>query len=144
GDITAKGEVQIDLEANPTGLERPDQAPPKELKNPIHLKTHDLVFNKETGNAATEARVEFRTGQATGWAEGARYDGRTNLLTLSARIHVTLSGPHAAVIEAERGLVANEPRQIVLERPRLEQKDGTLQADQAIFILGSDNNVERV
>src|ERR1700716_4152859 len=30
GDITAKGEVQIDLEANPAGATSPDQAAPKE------------------------------------------------------------------------------------------------------------------
>ena len=51
GDVTAKGEVQIDLLANPAGLASPDQSTPKELKNPIHLKTRDLVFNRETGNA---------------------------------------------------------------------------------------------
>ena len=38
GNVTALGEVQIDLEANPTGVTAPDQTTPKELKNPIHLK----------------------------------------------------------------------------------------------------------
>src|SRR5215471_7697898 len=38
GNVTAQGDVQIDLVDNPSGLTRPDQAPPKELKNPIHLK----------------------------------------------------------------------------------------------------------
>ncbi len=47
GDVTAKGDVQIDLVANPAGLASPDQSTPKELKNPIHLKTRDLVFNQE-------------------------------------------------------------------------------------------------
>jgi lipopolysaccharide export system protein LptA len=51
GDVRAKGEVQIDLVANPAGLESPDQAAPRELKSPIHLKTRDLVFNKDSGNA---------------------------------------------------------------------------------------------
>ena len=41
GNVTAHGEVQIDLEANPTGLTGPDQGTPKELKNPIHLKTRE-------------------------------------------------------------------------------------------------------
>src|SRR5271169_1101269 len=45
GDVTAKGEVQIDLGANPKGLLNPDQAPPEGLKNPIHLKTSGLIFN---------------------------------------------------------------------------------------------------
>src|SRR5512135_626540 len=51
GDVTADGEVQIDLEANPEGLTSPDQTAPKELKNPVHLKTSGLVFNQKTGNA---------------------------------------------------------------------------------------------
>ena len=65
GDVTAQGEVQIDLVANPEGLTGADQSAPKELKNPMHLKTRDLVFNKESGNASTEARVDFSTPQAT-------------------------------------------------------------------------------
>src|SRR5215470_1218034 len=52
GDVVANGEVQIDLETNPAGITSPDQAVPRELKNPIHLKTRDLVFNRETGNAS--------------------------------------------------------------------------------------------
>src|SRR5271169_2402154 len=110
GDVTATGDVQIDLVANPTGLASPDQSTPKELKNPIHLKTRDLVFNKETGNATTDAPVEFRTPQATGSAVGVKYAGKSNTLTLSSQIHVVLSGPDAAVIEAEHGLITNEPR----------------------------------
>src|SRR4029077_2400602 len=97
GNVTAKGEVQIDIEANPSGLASPDQTTPKELKNPIHLKTRDLIFNKETGNASTQARVEFRTPQATGWAVGMEYAGRANTLTLASQIHVVLAGPDAAV-----------------------------------------------
>src|SRR4029077_13726271 len=144
GDVSAKGDVQIDLVANPAGLASPDQSTPKELKNPIHLKTRDLVFNKESGNATTEARVEFRTPQATGWAQGVKYAGKSNTLTLSSQIHVVLNGPNAAVIEANRGIVTNDPRQIVLDHPHLSRDDGTLQADRAVFLLGSENQVERV
>ncbi len=101
GNITASGEVQIDLEANPKGLTGPDQGTPKELKNPIHLSTRDLVFNQESGDASTLAL-------------------------------------------ATHGTITRDPRVIVLEHPRLERTAGTLQAEQATFILGPDNNVERV
>src|SRR6204780_699781 len=67
GDVLARGDVQIDLQANPSGAAAPDQATPKELKNPIHLETTDLVFNRDSGDASTDARVNFRTPQATGW-----------------------------------------------------------------------------
>jgi len=144
GDVTAKGDVQIDLVANPAGLASPDQSMPKELKNPIHLKTRDLVFNKETGNATTDARVEFSTPQATGWAVGVKYAGKGNILTLSSQIHVTLNGENAAVIEADHGVISNDPREVVLDHPHLDRESSLLRADQAIFYLGRDNNVERV
>jgi lipopolysaccharide export system protein LptA len=144
GDVTAKGVVQIDLVANPAGLSSPDQSTPKELKNPIHLKTSDLVFNKETGNASTDAQVEFRTPQATGSAVGVKYAGKSNMLTLTSQIHVVLTGSNAATVEAEHGIITSDPRQIVLDHPRLLQAGGTLEADQAVFYLNHDNNVERV
>jgi len=144
GDVTAKGEVQIDLVANPTGLTSPDQTTPKELKNPIHLKTRDLVFNKDTGNAWTDARVEFRTPQASGWAMGVKYAGKTNILTLASQVHVVLSGAYEGTLEAEHGVITNDPRQVVLDHPHLRREDGTMQSDHATFYLGSDNNVERV
>ena len=147
GDVIAKGDVQIDLVANPAGLATPDQTTPKELKNPIHLKTRDLVFNKETGNAWTDARVEFRTPQAEGWAVGVKYTGKGNTLTLSSQIHVVLNGTtvaNAAVIDANHGVITNDPREIVLDHPHLSRADGTVQSDQAVFYLGSENQVERV
>jgi len=144
GDVTAKGDVQIDLVANPAGLLSPDQSTPKELKNPIHLKTRDLVFNKDTGNAMTAERVEFRMPQASGWAIGVKYAGKSNTLTLSSQIHVVLNGPGAAVVEADRGVITNDPREIVLDHPHLQRADGKLQADQALFQLGQDNQVERI
>jgi lipopolysaccharide export system protein LptA len=67
GDVTAKGDVQIDLVANPAGLASPDQSAPKALTNPIHLKTRDLVFNRDTGNAWTDARgVQHSAGYGLG------------------------------------------------------------------------------
>src|SRR6202158_3371608 len=142
GDVTAKGDVQIDLVANPAGLGSPDQTTPKELKNPIHLKTRDLVFNKERGNAMTDAQVEFRTPQATGSAVGVKYAGKSNTLTLSSKIRLVLSAPNAAVIEAQHGVITNEPREILLDHPYLVREGGTLQADPAVFHLGPDNHVE--
>src|SRR5580658_612062 len=144
GDIIAKGEVQIDLVANPSGVASPDQSTPKELKNPIHLKTRDLVFNKDTGNAATDARVEFRTPQATGWAVGVTYAGKTNTLTMSSQVHVLMNGPDAEVIEAEHGVITHDPHEVVLEHPHVNRGDGTLQADHAVLYLGPENQVERI
>lgn len=144
GDVTAKGEVQIDLVGNPTGLTSPDQSAPKELKNPIHLKTRDLVFNKESGNAFTDARVEFETPQASGSAVGVTYAGKSNVLTLESQVHLVLTGTEAAVLDAEHGVITNDPRQIVLDRPKLKRESGTMRSERAVFYLGPENHVERV
>lgn len=144
GNVTAKGQVQIDLEANPAGNVAPDQATPKELKNPIHLETTDLIFNRDSGDAHTDARVDFRTPQAAGWAVGVQYSAKSRILTLASQVHVAISGENAADISANRGVITREPRVITLDRPRMERESGTLQSDEATFFLGLQNEVERV
>ncbi|MFZ0951933.1 MAG: LptA/OstA family protein [Candidatus Sulfotelmatobacter sp.] len=144
GNITAHGDVQIDLESNPTGEIGPDQGTPRELKNPIHLETTDLIFNQESGDASTGARVDFRTPQATGWAVGVQYSGKTNTLTLVSQIHVTLGGPQTGTLLATHGRITHDPHEVVLENPRLERAAGTMQADEATFFLGPENEVQRV
>jgi lipopolysaccharide export system protein LptA len=144
GDVTAKGEVQIDLQANPTGVTAPDQTTPKELKNPIHLTTNDLVFNRDSGDASTSSRVDFRTPQATGWAVGVQYSAKTKTLTLASQVHVTLSGQDAASIFATHGTITREPREVILDHPRMVRESGTVQSEQATFFLGPENEVERI
>src|SRR5713101_2700751 len=117
GDVTAKGEVQIDLEANPEGLTKPDQAAPKELKNPIHLKTSGLLFNQKTGNASTKEKVEFRIAQASGSAVGVSYAAANNVLILESQVNVVVNGPAPVRLTAVQGTITKNSRVVVLERP---------------------------
>ncbi|HEY6338631.1 MAG TPA: LptA/OstA family protein [Candidatus Sulfotelmatobacter sp.] len=144
GVVSAKGDVQIDLEANPTGRSNPDQSAPKEPNNPIHLKTRDLTFNRETGNAVTVARVEFRTPQATGSAVGVQYAGKTNTLILASQVRLEMTGHDHSTIEAASGLITGDPRIVLLDHPKLLRGNETLQADRAKMFLTADNNVERI
>jgi lipopolysaccharide export system protein LptA len=144
GDVTAKGEVQIDLQANPAGGTEPDQAVPKQLRDPIHLKTRDLVFNRNSGDAYTDARVDFSTPQATGWALGIHYSAKPGRLTLVSQVHVILTGENDAKLFATHGVITRDPREIILDHPRMERETGTLQSDGAKFFLGPENEVQRV
>jgi len=144
GNVTGHGEVQIDLEANPTGGTGPDQSTPRELKNPIHLRTRDLVFNQESGDATTNARVDFSTPQASGWAVGVQYSGKTNVLTLVSQIHVTMGGQKAESLFATHARITHEPHIAVLDHPRLQNETGTVEAEQATLFLGPDNEVQRL
>ena len=144
GDVTAKGEVRIDLEANPEGLVKPDQSKPEGMKNPIHLVTHDLVFNQKTGNAFTRGKVELRMPQATGSAMGIHYTAKDNVLTLDSQVDLALSGARSGTLQATRAVVTKEPRQVVLEAPRLVSSEQKFQARRATLFLRDDNTVDHV
>jgi len=142
GDITAHGEVTIDLEGNAQGPLRPDQAAPVELKNPIHLTTSGLTFNQKTGAAATREKIEFRVPQASGSAVGASYDARANTLTLASQVELkTLQG---AIIHAQHAVITQNPRLVTLETSRLERPNSDVDADHVILYLREDNSISRM
>jgi lipopolysaccharide export system protein LptA len=144
GDVAAKGEVQIDLQANPEGLLNPDQTPPKELKNPIHLETSGLVFNQKTGDAHTKERVDFSLPQGNGSAVGVNYVAKTNAFTLQSHVNVILGGAAVETITAARATITKDPHQIVLDHPHLQNADRRCDADEAILFLRPDNTLDRV
>jgi lipopolysaccharide export system protein LptA len=144
GEAIARGEVQIDLEANPEGVRTADQVPPQSLKEPIHLKTSGLVFEQRTGDAYTKNRVDFRLPQATGSAMGLNYVAKTNVLTLESQVEFQTSDAGHTRIRAARAVVEKVPRQVTLEQPRLQMVARTGQSDNAILFLRPDNSLDRV
>ena len=144
GNITAVGEVHIDLQGNAEGPSKPDQAPPAELKNPLHLVTNALTFNQKTGIAETNDVVNFTTEQARGSAKGAYYDSKQNELELKSDIHIVTTGNRAAVITGTSGIIQKNPRQAVLINARIDQPDRTLTADKGTLLFSPDNTVQHV
>ncbi|MGB9071500.1 MAG: LPS export ABC transporter periplasmic protein LptC [Terriglobales bacterium] len=144
GEVTAKGPVEIDLEGNPQGLLRPDQAPPAEMKNPIHIETSGLVFNRDSGNASVHGRIMLQTGQASGTAVGMQYVAKTRTLSLLSDIAIDISSPHEAHLTADHGVITKDPRQIVLSQPQMTRDQQKLRSDKATLFLRDDNTVDRV
>ena len=144
GDVIAKGEVQIDLEANPQGLASPDQAPPKELKNPIHLKTSGLVFNQKSGDAYTKERVDFQLPQATGSAVGVHYAAETNVLTMDSQVNMVFTGATAATITADRARLSKDPHWVLMDRPHVQSGVQQCDSDHGTLFLKDDNTLDRV
>jgi lipopolysaccharide export system protein LptA len=143
GNVTANGEVRIDLEANPQGLVSPDQAPPRELKEPIRLKTSGLVFSQKTGDAYTKEKVEFSLPQATGSAVGVHYVASTTVLTLESQVVIDAGSP-AATLQAARATITKNPRWVVLDHPVAKNAGRTLTSDQATVYLRADNTIGRI
>jgi len=144
GDVVGKGEVQMDLEANPDGLAHPDQSPPKELKNPIHLTTTNLLFNQKTGNAATQDKVQFSIPQANGSAVGLSYMASTAILMLRSQVAVDFHGSTPATLTAASGAISKNPRVVLLEFPRMQNASRRASADKGMLFLRPDNTLDRI
>jgi lipopolysaccharide export system protein LptA len=141
GDVVAQGAVQIDLQSNPGGLTSADQAPPQELKNPIHLKTTGLVFNQKTGDAYTREKVEFRVPQGQGSAMGMTYVAKTNVLTMESQVRMTFESP-AATVTAARATITKDPHLVVLQHPHVDSGGRQGEADEATLFLRNDNTLD--
>jgi lipopolysaccharide export system protein LptA len=144
GDAVAKGEVNIQLNANPGGTTQSDQAVPNGLKNPIHLKTSGLVFNQKTGNAYTREQIEFELPQGRGSARGFTYSASDNMLSLDSDVRINLTGENPATITAAKGSIRKEPRVILLDRPHFQSATQVSQAEKAEMRLRADNTIETV
>jgi lipopolysaccharide export system protein LptA len=142
GNITAQGEVQIDLEANGQGVARPDQAVPPELKNPIHVRTSGLQFNQKTGIARTDSGIDFRIPQASGSATGAVYDA--NLKTLTLESNVRMEAVDGSIVKARRAILSNNPRQAKLTAVEMERASERMHADNVVLFLRNDNSIDHV
>lgn len=144
GEVVARGDVHIDLESDSSGALRPDQAPPQEMKNPIHLKTSGLSFNQKTGFAQTQEPIEFRIPEAVGSAVGATYDSKLNVLVLRSAVRITTTEKQKAVITARSATFMKDPRRADLQSGRVEQQGRVVEADRITLSLRDDNTVERI
>ena len=144
GNVIAQGEVQMDLQSNPEGLLEPDQSPPTDLKNPIHLKTSGLVFNQNTGDAHTKERVDFELPQGNGSAVGVNYAAKANVLTLQSQVSLVFRGATAATVTAVRATITKDPHHVLLDQVHLESGARQCNADEATLFLRPDNTVDRV
>src|ERR1700676_330735 len=144
GNVSAKGTVLIDLEANPEGMRHSDQTAPAQTKDPIHLETNGLVFNRNTGNASATGKIVFQTPQASGSAVGVEYVAKTGTMILLASVALDVSRPQALRLNADHGVISKQPRQVALTAVRLTRERQELQSDQATFFLRGDNTVDRI
>jgi len=144
GNVSAKGTVLIDLEANPEGMRHSDQTPPEQTRNPIHLETNGLVFNSKTGDAFATGKVIFQTPEASGSTLGIAYVAKSGTMNLLSAVEVTVRQPQALRLNADKGVISKQPRQVVLSEVRVTREQQRLQSEHATFFLRDDNTVDRI
>jgi lipopolysaccharide export system protein LptA len=144
GEVRANGDVHIDLQAVAEQGQRPDQAPPKELNNPIHLLTSGLSFNRNTGIATTDRKIEFRIPQASGSAVGATFDSKAGKLTLHSNIDLRNSAENDSRLTADSGIITKGPTQIQFTGAHVSRKTDDITARQLTVVLRDDNSIEKM
>jgi lipopolysaccharide export system protein LptA len=143
-EVSAQGEVSIDLEANSPGAAPPGQPPAPETRNLIHVKTRGLTFSENTGLAQTKEAIEFRVPEASGSAKGATYDSHAGVLTLKSAVRITTTGKRKATITGQSATVTKAPSKVVLQAARVEEPPRTISADKVTVFMRDDNNVDRI
>src|SRR5260370_20284961 len=143
GDVTAKGEVQIDLETNSPVAGLPERVSVPE-KSTVHLMTSGLIFNQKTGLAQTKEQIEFRIPEAEGSAVGAVYDSRANVLTLKSNVRVLTYARQKATVTAQRATILRTPQRSVMQGAKIDQPPRSIATDQLTIMLRADNTVERI
>ena len=144
GDVTAKGTVLIDLEANPEGMRHSDQTPPAQRRTPIHLETDGLVFNKNTGDASSAGKVVFQTPQASGSAVGIEYVAKTGTMNLLSAVAMTVNRPQPVHLNADHGVITKQPHQVVLTTVHMTREQQEAWSDHATFFLREDDTVDHI
>ncbi len=88
GAVQCQGEVQIDLRsATAAGRQ---QAEP--LPDNLEIKTSNLSFNRDTGEASTPAAVEFRFPSGRGQGVGAAFSSHGDIVRVERDVQFDISG----------------------------------------------------
>ena len=142
GDVTAKGKVDIQLQAVRAGTSTPGGSPVR-IGSPVHLETSALVFNQKTGVARTSNKIAFQLPQGTGSAVGAVYSSKQNTLNLTSDIHLFTGGPKPLNMQASSAVFRQEAQELTLTDLQAESGLRRVDAQHVILHLRDDNTVER-
>ena len=122
GDVRCEGDVTIDLQAAKT-------ASGKVSANALEVKTRDLSFNRDTGEATTSEPVDFTFPQGTGHGVGIRYSSNDATIRVERSVEFdltpsdTTSGLPMTATGSSLEILRND-RVIVLLGPTLVRQGG--------------------
>ena len=155
GDVHCTGDVEIDIQgANPASGKPAD----KELE----VKTSNLSFNRDTGEASTPERVNFRSPQGHGTAMGVSYSTATAVVRLEHAVTMEIvpadgsaNHPGAGAAQSFGGVpvtatgssleIRRNDRRVILNGPAaLKQGQRELSAETISIELDATFHAQRV
>ena len=111
----------------------------------IHVKTSGLVFNRDSGEASTEAKVEFSLAQGNGSAVGARYDAHDGVLVLDRDVELNVErGAQPLKMFARHAEFKRDDRACTLQVATIRYGDNASSAEVARISFRDDGSAERL
>lgn len=135
----AVGTVQIDVQApaNARGTTPEDRT--------VHVKTSGLVFSQKTGEASTDAPVEFSIADAKGIATGAAYDATAGVLVLKHAVQFSAVLPGGPLsLTADHAEFNRTSRQLAMLKNDLRYAGEHGSSEQALVRFREDGTVARI
>lgn len=137
GNVVCEGDVQIDLaSATP--------APGKPGDKSLRVTTRNLAFNRESGDATTDAPVQFRFPQGEGHSDGMVYSSQKEVVRLSHNVQLDLAASDKSgglPVAATGGSmeISRNDRMVELDAPANVRQGGrTLSADKISIELDAE------
>jgi lipopolysaccharide export system protein LptA len=160
GGIRCQGAVQIDMQAanpSPRAAGTPGapgagqsagQATDQATLQAMHVKTSDITFNRETGEAATSAPVEFQFPQGQGRGVGVSYSTRNATVRVNQSVEFNLNASDRAgglpvdATGSSLEIHRNEHRVILAGPSTVRQGDRQLSAGKITIILDESDHAK--
>ena len=144
--VTAQGEAHITLHPPPSSHPGAETNAEAQI---IHITTHGLVFNQQTGEATCNGEVDFQYSKSTGKSLGAQYFSKTGLLILESQVVLTTEmQSRSVVVHASHAVYDRESAQVHMLQPRYASTGSTGDqhgsAGTAIVFLRPDGSAERM
>jgi lipopolysaccharide export system protein LptA len=148
GDIRCEGDVEIDLaNAHPAPAHSGQTGPLS--AGSLHVKTSNLSFNRNTGEASTPAPVEFQFPSGTGHGVGVTYSASDATVRVEKEVEFDLAASEQTggmPVTATGGSleIRRDDRTVVLQGPAvIRQGARELSADRFSVELDADYHARR-
>ncbi len=144
--VIAQGEAHITLHPPPQSHAGAAKNAEEQI---IHVTTHGLVFNQETGEATCNGEVDFQYSKSTGKSLGAQYFSKTGQLILESQVVLTTQMQNRSeVVHASHAIYDRESAQVHMLQPRYlstgPKGDQHGSAGAATVYLRPDGSAERM
>jgi lipopolysaccharide export system protein LptA len=147
GGIRCEGEVELDIQdANAAS----GKSPASPLSQRLKVKTNDLIFNRQTGQASTSAPVEFSFAQGQGRGVGISYSTHDSIVHIDRNVQFDLkpSDSSAGLPVTATGSsleIRRDDRLVVLAGPAtVRQGDRDLSAGKISIILDKEYRAQEI